>query len=248
MVFANGLTIGEVGLNEIRLAPVSERRQTSNTFSSEELERMRAGSRNSYAAPSLATTVESHSLRNGQSPNKSQYSSMNSLNSIESAVVGGQRQPPVAPMRKKRAAPRPPSQNVIPEDESALRQMSFHVSSPNLSHNLSLSLASAEDQEDTTTPHKHNGTIRPVSMFPAAAMESPVNGSTTDLTRGVSRTSSTASDMIPRPLRRKKAAPAAPQRSRDSLVPQPAPRTMTPVPQQDGKGELECDSLGEPIY
>lgn len=86
----------------------------------------------------------------------SPYSSTNSLNSMDSSGMstssrGNHPQqpqpPPVPPQRKKRAAPRPPSQNSIPEQTDinfnqfkepfpVLPRKNFHVSSPNLvNHN-----------------------------------------------------------------------------------------------------------------
>lgn len=84
----------------------------------------------------------------------SPYSSTNSLNSMDSSGMSSSSRsnPPVPPQRKKRAAPRPPSQNSIPErkiDDSTdinfnqfkeplpvLPRKNFHVSSPNLvNHN-----------------------------------------------------------------------------------------------------------------
>lgn len=214
MVFSNDCTIGEVGLNEIRLVPMSETRLASNNFSSAELARMKAGSRNSFAAPTTTTSSNDNSLRYGH-VTKSQYSSTNSLNSQDSA--NGQ---PVAPLRKKRAAPRPPPQNVIPED-SPIRHMSFHVSSPNLAQNLSL--AGAEE----VTPRKMNGGMRPVSMFHDSS-----NGLAI---QSLSRTSSNGSESTPSqiPRKNKKSAPAPPPRSaRDSTPPVPIPRTVTPVPME----------------
>lgn len=238
LVFSNECTIGEVGLNEIRLVPIAEARHgTTNNFSSADLGRMKAGTRNSYAAPTTSTT-NGHPIRNGHAA-KSQYSSTNSLSSVESAPrplsatasVNGGSGLPVAPIRKKRAAPRPPPQNVIPED-SPIRHMSFYVSSPNLSQ--SLSLPPQVEEEATTTPRKQKGTMRPMSMF----HETPLNDSTTDLAaaRPLSRTSSNGSESTPLqiPRRNKKSAPAPPPRTRDSgpvvPAPIPTPRNITPVP------------------
>lgn len=102
----------------------------------------------------------------------SPYSSTNSLNSIDSTGMSNNSRshhhPPVAPTRKKRMAPRPPSQNSIPENgqttvvQSAITEnhsddngivfkapfpvvprKKFHVSSPNL--------ANPNDQTKATT-------------------------------------------------------------------------------------------------
>lgn len=257
MVFSNEFTIGEVGLNEIRLVPITESHHSENNFTSAEVAKMRAGNRNSYAAPVSSNGGGGGLIGNGTRQNgqpvgnltKSPYSSMNSLNSFES---GSQTRPtvyqkhqngtgqPVAPMRKKRAAPRPPSQNVIPED-SPIRQMNFHVSSPNLSQDL-------QSYPVNGTPKRENGHgMRPLSMFHEPAdLQSSFTGSSADLSpRGLSRTESNASaassgELGPRHVpRRKKAAPAPPPRTtRESIAPQsiqpppvPTPRTITPVPQ-----------------
>lgn len=102
----------------------------------------------------------------------SPYSSTNSLNSIDSAGMSNNSRshhhPPVAPTRKKRMAPRPPSQNSIPENgQTTVKQSSitdnsddngnvfkapfpvvprkkFHGSSPNL--------ANPNDQTKATIP------------------------------------------------------------------------------------------------
>lgn len=271
MVFSNEFTIGEVGLNEIRLVPTNESHHSENNFSSAEVAKMRAGNRNSYAAPVSSNRgggelIGNGTRRNGQpvgSLVKSPHSSMNSLNSFESGgqtrqVYQKHQQPrengigqPVAPMRKKRAAPRPPSQNAIPED-SPIRQMNFHVSSPNLSQDL-------QSYPVNGTPKRENGGgMRPLSMFHESVdHQSSFSGSTTDLSpRRLSRTESNASaassgDLGPRHVpRRKKAAPAPPPRTtRESIAPPqsiqpppvPTPRTITPVPQErlEMKGEEE---------
>lgn len=232
MVFSSDCTIGEVGLNEIRLVPMSERRSPVNNFSSADLGRTAPGNRNSYAAPSISTNgFNNYSSRNGQSTT-SHYSSTNSLNSMDSSQSRQNNtkpaDQPVPPMRKKRAAPRPPSQRVIPED-SPLKQMNFHVSTPNLSQTQqSLSLPGNQ-----TTPQKNNVAKRPISMFQEPESQS-FTGSRNDLSpKGVSRTSSNASEMGPLYVpRRKKAAPAPPPRAMEIVTPQPAPRTVTPVPQE----------------
>lgn len=259
MVFSNEFTIGEVGLNEIRLVPLSESRHSEDHFTSAELARMRAGNRNSYAAPSINGSA-GHSHRNGYS--KSPYSSTTSLNSMESGQTrpayqrqqspmsnGGQ---PVAPVRKKRAAPRPPSQGVIPEDSATIRHKNFHVSSPNLTQHLQTTVSI---ENSSSTPRRENGGMRPVSMFPEE--QSNFTSSTTDLgARRLSRTPSNVSstsgisggpDGAPRQVpRRKKAAPAPPPRSRESITPQPpvpTPRTITPVPAERLKeGELKMEA------
>lgn len=258
-MFSNACTIGEVGLNEIRLVAIADPK-TVNSFNSSDLGGLKPGNRNSYAASSSGFGRNGGS---GVTPTKSlsttsPYSSTNSLNSLESAQQlasrpAYQRQqspssngPPVAPMRKKRAAPRPPSQIVIPED-SPVRQMSFHVSTPNLSQPLHINshgggrVVEVERHEvEVHRPFKQNG-LRPVSMFQETnsnGIKSTFGGSSADLKmRPVSRTSSNASQLsngsadpeaTPRQrlsnglaAKRKKAAPAPPPRTRESLTPTP---------------------------
>ncbi|XP_059620984.1 titin [Phlebotomus argentipes] len=145
-VFSNDLTIGEVGLNEIRMVPKTERLHNGNNFNLEDLSKMRPpGNRESLSSSEVSR--HSRQFLKTTSP----YSSTNSLNSVESS--GSRTHPPVAPVRKKRAAPRPPSQNSIPEGQegrvdvnrnstktlevfkkplSLPVKKNFHVSSPNL--------------------------------------------------------------------------------------------------------------------
>ncbi|XP_055716344.1 titin isoform X2 [Phlebotomus papatasi] len=151
-VFRNDLTIGEVGLNEIRLVPKTERLHNGNNFNLEDLGKMRVpGNRESLSSSEVSRN--SRHFPKTTSP----YSSTNSLNSVESSGSRSH-QAPVAPARKKRAAPRPPSQNSIPEHQDRATvdinrnstitgqgggaevfkkplpvKKNFHVSSPNLS-------------------------------------------------------------------------------------------------------------------
>lgn len=154
-IFDLSLTIGEVGLNEIRLAHKTARhtdehngggvkyRHTSSTP-------LNHHDNNRYAARPQSMFI----TKSSPSP----YSSTNSLNSTDSSGINlslrsNGSHPPVAPTRKKRVAPRPPSQNSIPEDgehkklalnkhatdddgvfKRPLDRKDFHVSSPNLSN------------------------------------------------------------------------------------------------------------------
>lgn len=156
-IFDLDLTIGEVGLNEIKLTP-KQHLQSAHVFSV----------KRSQASP---------------------YSSSNSLNSSDSSGMNSYLrtsnsniQVPAVPTRKKRMAPRPPSQNSIPEDreertrsvllssrntiesidedsavfkrplDRALQHRNFHVSSPNLTthHNHTLQLSSINDNDSST--------------------------------------------------------------------------------------------------
>ncbi|XP_055545754.1 uncharacterized protein LOC129730449 [Wyeomyia smithii] len=154
--FELDLTIGEVGLNEIRLMSRGEleNMQTNEyRLSTSDIFRLHQKNlrENSVSSSDLGRT--SKVALKTTSP----YSSSNSLNSMDSSglssssrggVNGNQHHAPVAPARKKRIAPRPPSQNSIPEkgpletvrDDSIFKEpqlppyskKNFHVSSPNL--------------------------------------------------------------------------------------------------------------------
>lgn len=164
-VFDLDLTIGEVGLSEIKFAP--KQYQTANRIN--------------VTRAQTATSA-------------SPYSSTNSLNSSDSSGVNSSLrsstcQLPAAPNRKKRAAPRPPSQNSIPEDREQksisilsvsknfdsinedsgeykrpLERRNFHVSSPNLTthHNntsLQLSAINNSNDNDSSTDTSIGGSI-----------------------------------------------------------------------------------------
>lgn len=145
MPFSNDLTIGQVGLNELRLVAKTEKYHNNN-FNTDEIVRLRQHHPQNSSNKSSSLT--------------SPYSSTNSLNSIDSSgmssssrggIVSLNPHPPVVPARKKRAAPRPPSQNSIPENkdinfnnqiknefkepQSVIKAKNFYVSSPNLATN-----------------------------------------------------------------------------------------------------------------
>ncbi|XP_013105979.2 mucin-2 [Stomoxys calcitrans] len=117
-VYSCDLTIGAVGLSEIRLCHKSE---SYDNFSTDEIMKLQ---RTSLIRESL--TSSEFSSRNSKHTTKttSPYSSSNSLNSMDSSGIhstkamrlsAGPQAKMAAPPRKKRAAPRPPSQAVIPE-------------------------------------------------------------------------------------------------------------------------------------
>lgn len=282
-VYHNDLTIGEVGLNEIRLVAKSDKDQN---FNLDDLSRMRAGTRSSYAGTSTSsdhtsrapTAVNGH-LINGRggvnnhhreftaaktSSTVSPYSSTNSLNSVDSShsrgTTGGSHQPattavaPVAPMRKKRVAPRPPSQNSIPEHppSSSIRKNHFHVSSPNLVTNHHLT-----EPHHLIQQHKINGDavngvtngskIEKIERSPELVKEVAISnlssptytngngssmthltGSVTDLNRSLSRTSSDASEFGPELVPRRNGL-----LKKKKAAPAPPPRSrenLTPTP------------------
>lgn len=141
MVFNGDSTIGEVGLNELKMVLKSESQFNSN-FQDIKL---------NYKSQTSNSVTSSELSRNSKSQlrKSSPYSSSNSLNSLDSTGQNTSLKmvPPVAPARKKRLAPRPPSQIIIPEQEivstnlsdvllkeplSILPRRNFHVSSQQL--------------------------------------------------------------------------------------------------------------------
>uniref|UniRef100_A0A1L8E3F9 Putative proteoglycan 4 n=1 Tax=Nyssomyia neivai TaxID=330878 RepID=A0A1L8E3F9_9DIPT len=256
-VFSNDLTIGEVGLNEIRLVPKTERHH--NGFNIEDLGKMRLPGGNRESLSSSEVSRNSRQFLKTTSP----YSSTNSLNSVESS--GSHRhQPPVAPIRKKRAAPRPPSQNSIPEHQMDINRnntitgefkkplpvkKNFHVSSPNLTieenHQLVTSAEVhgspiAERYSSVTDLRSHeqppaiveanNTRIRPMSVHIVNGNHH-VNGKESPVDANHSRTSSESSEMrdgaLPEPTPRKRQLFAA---KKKKAAPAPPPRSVPPVP------------------
>lgn len=147
-IFDLNFTIGEVGLNEIKLVPKNQKHEVTVKY--------RMHSKNNENRPN----IRPHTISS-----VSPYSSMNSLNSSDSSgIMMNQRlnnsNIPSAPSRKKRVAPRPPSQNSIPENPEAkyslnhissfkssnLAHQNFHVSSPNLAANNSVFQKSHSNQ------------------------------------------------------------------------------------------------------
>lgn len=150
-VFDLELTIGEVGLNEIRLA-----HKTTVPPPPSSVVKFRTSDNHHHQNRYVARPQSMFVTKSTPSP----YSSTTSLNSTDSSGIAPSLRSngshmPVAPSRKKRMAPRPPSQNSIPEDNEQLRhngdkrdddaifkrpldRKDFHVSSPNLSHSTHL--------------------------------------------------------------------------------------------------------------
>lgn len=155
------MTIGEVGLNEIRLADKNDKAYIK--FNTDELMKLRHLSRESLTSSSEFS--KGSTKQSVYSKTISPYSSTNSLNSMDSATatnaqhhqnyshnhIASLQHPPVVPQRKKRLAPRPPSQNLINENTEvmdteyrnstsvfkqplplALPRQAFHASTPNL--------------------------------------------------------------------------------------------------------------------
>lgn len=142
-VYHNDLTIGEVGLNEIRLALITDsRHEPYPKFHTDEIVKLRQNSRES-----LSSSEFSKNSSRQYTKTTSPYSSTNSLNSMDSTGLNGRHHPPIAPSRKKRIAPRPPSQcslserpetngdHVFKEPHPVMPSKNFFVSSPNLTNN-----------------------------------------------------------------------------------------------------------------
>ncbi|KAH8324973.1 hypothetical protein KR074_004020 [Drosophila pseudoananassae] len=118
-VYSCESTIGAVGLSEIRLCHKSESYDNFNP------DAMHKFHRTGIARDSLSSSSDFSSSRNSKITAKtpSPYSSSNSLNSMDSTGMNYTRTPVVVPPakvlapppRKKRTAPRPPSQICIPE-------------------------------------------------------------------------------------------------------------------------------------
>jgi len=237
-VYDLSCTIGEVGLNEIKLVPKNQLKETVKL--------------RTHLQNEIRLAVRPHTMSS-----VSPYSSTNSLNSSDSSGINANQRHPAAPCRKKRAAPRPPSQNSIPEigekvnippkiDESAdafkkpLARQDFHVSSPNLSSNLQLcpstgsstntSVSSSFNRKKDETNYKKY-TNRPLSMqIIANSVEDQRSSSvSTNQSYNHSRTSSETSDITkdehyPEPAQRKKLpiskkkAPVPPPRTISSLT------------------------------
>lgn len=185
-VFDNEKTIGEVGLNELKLVLKSESR-----FSSD-FRRFHADDMMKYKSSVPDSVSSSEISRNYKKP--SPYSSTTSLNSLDSTGMNltAKTQPPVAPARKKRAAPRPPSQNSIPEQEifgttlnvfkephSILPKKNFHVSSPQLYNNNNTQLDAKSDKNNNSIENGNrlNAITRPTSLYLTSAPEVHQNGS-----------------------------------------------------------------------
>uniref|UniRef100_A0A182P8Z1 WH2 domain-containing protein n=1 Tax=Anopheles epiroticus TaxID=199890 RepID=A0A182P8Z1_9DIPT len=204
--FELDMNIGEVGLSEIRMMSRKELETLRNSdyrLSTSDIFRMhQKGARETSGGTSVSSSDLSRTSKLALKTN-SPYSSTNSLNSMDSSGVssssrgggGGHSgitngsatnghsqtgQPPVAPTRKKRLAPRPPSQTSIPEvrvipetqqhsnggkhgpDDHIFKEpqlppysrANFHVSTPNL-YDRELKTA------DIINNNNSNGSVKP---------------------------------------------------------------------------------------
>lgn len=193
-VFGLDQTVGAVGLSEIRLCHKSE---SYDNFNAAEILTLRnTAGRNSLSSSELSSRNSKHTLKTA-----SPYSSTNSLTSSDSAGMSNysgqlgyahpppslqsftQQKPPVAPVRKKRAAPRPPSQNSVtlsngngdvqPQQQQdqqksstlevkqpSLARKEFHVSTPNLTQCSEMSLLRTADFHKSNVSVDCNGNSR----------------------------------------------------------------------------------------
>lgn len=188
-VFDTEKTIGEVGLNELKLVLKTESRFNSD------FHRFHADDMMKYKTDSVSSSEISRNYSKNTMQKTSPYSSTTSLNSLDSTGMNltAKTQPPVAPARKKRAAPRPPSQNSIPEQEifgttlnvfkephSILPRKNFHVSSPQLFN------AKSDKNNNVEPESRLNAITRPTSLF---------TNSSTELDAGRQRSPSESSEV-----------------------------------------------------
>lgn len=178
-VFDNEQTIGEVGFNELKLVLKTEPNFNSDfrRFHADDMIKYKSNARDHSVSSSDET---SRNLKNISKT--SPYSSTNSLNSLDSTGMNSNKntQQPVAPMRKKkRPAPRPPSQssiseqqeifttstlNVFKEPHSILPRKNFHVSSPQL---LNTKMSDSNNNIEINSTNRLNAITRPTSLYVA---------------------------------------------------------------------------------
>lgn len=146
-VFDLDMTVGEVGLNGLRLADRNEKADIK--FNADDIMKLRQLSRESLTSSS---EFSKGSARQYHSKTVSQYSSTNSLNSMDSATGMNQRNQrnsngggqtnggvsrnvgvPVVPQRKKRLAPRPPASAALSTQSTVdLRTTNRTAPTPNV--------------------------------------------------------------------------------------------------------------------
>lgn len=255
-VYELSCTIGEVGLNEIKLVP----KYLSSSIKERTTVKYRSHNE-------LRPAVRPHTMSS-----VSPYSSTNSLNSSDSSgfVSHSRSGIPAAPNRKKRAAPRPPSQNSIPEKDERivpktqnggaannddnvfkkpLLRQDFHVSSPNLTSNIvslqtsttsngastNTSISSSFNQKYDETNYKKSLLNRPLSMQCNESnsvddQQSLSISTNSNSSRNHSRTSSETSDITnnngPEPAQRKKVPT---RKSIEIALPSPKKKKTIPL-------------------
>jgi hypothetical protein len=188
--YDNEKTIGEVGLNELKLVLKTESRFNSDfhRFHADDMMKYKSSVPDSVSSSEISRNYSKNTMQK-----TSPYSSTTSLNSLDSTGMNltAKTQVPVAPARKKRLAPRPPSQNSIPEQEifsttlnvfkephSILPRKNFHVSSPQLYqngvNNNGLEVKS-DKNNNVETGNRLNAITRPTSLY--VTNETEINGS-----------------------------------------------------------------------
>lgn len=170
-------TIGEVGLNELKLVLKTESRFNGDfhRYHADDMLKYKSSVPDSVSSSEISRNYNKNSMQKA-----SPYSSTTSLNSLDSTGMNltAKMQPPVAPARKKRAAPRPPSQNSIPEQEifgttlnvfkephSILPRKNFHVSSPQLFNNNNQADVRSDKNNNVETENRLNAITRPTSLY-----------------------------------------------------------------------------------
>lgn len=236
-------------MNEIRLAPKSYHAAAATEDSKF---RTHTVVQSSHPHSDYRFTVINHNNQRPHTMSVSPYSSTNSLNSIDSSGPNSSLRSnvmPSIPCRKKRIAPRPPSQNSIPEDKeqhveknkgafaddggvfkrSQMLRQNFHVSSPNIMQtNLSRCTKNESSADISLTDSGHTtntATVDDSSMNRPLSLqlhEDEIANGNVYGSQTHSRTSSDTSDNI----------------TRDGNWPEPMPRKRIFI----GKNELSLNN------
>lgn len=190
--FDNDKTIGEVGLNELKLVLKTESRFNSDfhRFHADDMMKYKSSVPDSVSSSEISRNYNKTPMQKA-----SPYSSTTSLNSLDSTGMNltaksSAVQPPVAPVRKKkRAAPRPPSQSSIPEQEifgttlnvfkephSILPRKNFHVSSPQLFNKNNQVDVTSDKNNNIENGNRLNAITRPTSLYVTSTTDITQNG------------------------------------------------------------------------
>lgn len=272
--FENDKTIGEIGLNELRLVLKTESRFNSDFHRFHTDDNMMK-----YRSSNVPDSVSSSEISRSHLKNVSKtspYSSTNSLNSLDSTGMNStgkqQQQAPVAPIRKKkRMAPRPPSENSIPEQEifssttlnvfkephSILPRKNFHVSSPQLySNNISgKSDSNNNHTELRSVSSRLNAITRPSTLYVTSTSEvvknmperQRNNSESSEIQNILKDTVDSKHSSLERPPKKKSPAPVPPTRLK-SNKPTPSPRTTQDDIKQQSITEIkEVDDEHETV-
>lgn len=167
-IYSCDLTIGAVGLSEVRLCHKSEAYDNFNADEVMKLHRTSV-SRDSLSSSEFSSRHSKHTMKTA-----SPYSSSNSLNSTDSTGISYSRSPAgplsavcstntpakiLAPPRKKRTAPRPPSQCAIPERSAPITANGHQEYKPEVNDDLAINAVNACEastkQIDSSVPQQH---------------------------------------------------------------------------------------------